>query len=403
MAGISILRRLLMKEAMIKNAPFQNEGIMSISKALATNINSKVNKIVEGAKRQGIDFDQYNEEQIKYILELNKKKLEPRVISADSPEGRGITEALLGRKEGKVIKRDFGKPFAEEMVTPVERVITDIKKMKPIEAMKEANKVLKGEGRYKNLSQADREKIVNDESVTDHIFERQKLRDADDPNYDAEPADFDPDADNETFAIGGRVGLKTGMSKRAFLKLMGGAAAGIGALKAGALKMFGKEAAPVVEKAAEAASGAPSYFFDLVEKIKLFGKRSKVGPQERVNEFTYTGKDGSDYVMTEDIVTGDIKITKDKLGGANYGDMSYDTIEDRTEMVFRKGQMDETTKGKKPPDEYEEYKVEFDQDGTAADATDIDEISKSEIIKEVSDDAPSIKKAGGGIARMLGE
>ena len=403
MAGISILRRLLMKEAMIKNAPFQNEGIMSISKALATNINSKVNKIVEGAKRQGIDFDQYNEEQIKYILELNKKKLEPRVISADSPEGRGITEALLGRKEGKIIKADFGKPFAEEMVTPVERVITDIKKMKPIEAMKEANKVLKGEGRYKNLSQADREKIVNDESVTDHIFERQKLRDADDPNYDAEPADFDPDADNETFAIGGRVGLKTGMSKRAFLKLMGGAAAGIGALKAGALKMFGKEAAPVVEKAAEAASGAPSYFFDLVEKIKLFGKRSKVGPQERVNEFTYTGKDGSDYVMTEDIVTGDIKITKDKLGGANYGDMSYDTIEDRTEMVFRKGQMDETTKGKKPPDEYEEYKVEFDQDGTAADATDIDEISKSEIIKEVSDDAPSIKKAGGGIARMLGE
>jgi len=209
--------------------------------------------------------------------------------------------------------------------------------------------------------------------------------------------------DLEDKATGGRVGLKAGMSKRAFLKLMGGAAAGIGALKTGALKMFGKGAAPVVEKTAEAASGAPSYFFDLVEKIKLFGKRSKVGPQERVNEFTYTGKDGSDYVMTEDIVTGDIKITKDKLGGANYGDMSYDTIEDRTEMVFRKGQMDETTKGKKPPDEYEEYKVEFDQDGTAADATDIDEISKSEIIKEVSDDAPSIKKAGGGIARMLGE
>ena len=205
----------------------------------------------------------------------------------------------------------------------------------------------------------------------------------------------------EDMAQGGRAGFS--MGRRAFLKLMGGAVAGIGALKTGALKMFGKGAAPVVEKTAEAASGAPSYFFDLVEKIKLFGKRSKVGPQERVNEFTYTGKDGSDYVMTEDIVTGDIKITKDKLGGANYGDMSYDTIEDRTEMVFRKGQMDETTKGKKPPDEYEEYKVEFDQDGTAADATDIDEISKSEIIKEVSDDAPSIKKAGGGIARMLGE
>ena len=42
------------------------------------------------------------------------------------------------------------------------------------------------------------------------IRDRKKLEDADDPNYDSEPADFDPDADNETFAIGGRVGLFAG-------------------------------------------------------------------------------------------------------------------------------------------------------------------------------------------------
>ena len=201
-------------------------------------------------------------------------------------------------------------------------------------------------------------------------------------------------------AQGGRAGFKDGMSRRKFMQIMGGLAA---LPIVGKFFKSGKVAAPAVEAVKETVTQAPPYFFDLVNKIKLFGKQSKVGPRERVNEFTYTGKDGSDYVMTEDIVTGDIKITKDKLGGANYGDMSYDTIEDRTEMVFRKGQMDESTKGKKPPDEYEEYKVEFDQDGTAADATDIDEISKMEIIKEVSDEAPSIKKAGGGIARMLGE
>jgi len=201
-------------------------------------------------------------------------------------------------------------------------------------------------------------------------------------------------------AQGGRAGFKDGMSRRKFMQIMGGLAA---LPIVGKFFKAGKVAAPAVEAVKETVTQAPPYFFDLVNKIKLFGKQSKVGPRERVNEFTYTGKDGSDYVMTEDIVTGDIKITKDKLGGANYGDMSYDTIEDRTEMVFRKGQMDESTKGKKPPDEYEEYKVEFDQDGTAADATDIDEISKMEIIKEVSDEAPSIKKAGGGIARMLGE
>jgi hypothetical protein len=43
-------------------------------------------------------------------------------------------------------------------------------------------------------------------------------------------------------------------------------------------------------------------------------------------------------------------------------------------------------------------------DGKMKDIEDgIEPDSIIEIIKEVSDEAPSIKKAGGGIARMLGE
>ena len=218
----------------------------------------------------------------------------------------------------------------------------------------------------------------------------------------------DPLKDYSKKAEGGRIGLKAGMSKRAFLKLMGGAGAGLAALKTGALKLLGKEAAPVATEVVKSAGSTapPPYFFKLMEKIKFMGEKRKTPSyKERVNEYTYTGKDGSDYELIEDLDTGNIKITKDKLGGANYGDdISYETIEDRTEMVFRKGQADETTKGKKPPDEYEEYKVEFDQDGTAADAADIDEISKMEIVEEAGDpDSLTLKKAGGGIARMLGE
>ena len=205
----------------------------------------------------------------------------------------------------------------------------------------------------------------------------------------------------ELNATGGRIGLKDGMSRRKFMQIMGGLAA---LPVVGKFFKTGKVAAPVVEKAAEAASGAPSYFFNLVNKIKIFGKqRQTPSYKERVNEYTYTGKDGIEYELVEDLNTGDIKITKDKTGVGTYGEETFETIEDRTEMVFRKGQADETTKGKTPPDEYDEYKVEFDQDGTPADATDIDEISKLEIIKEVSGEAPSIKKASGGIARMLGE
>ena len=206
--------------------------------------------------------------------------------------------------------------------------------------------------------------------------------------------------DPEDMADGGRIGFKKGMDRRTFMKIMGGLTA---------LPVLGKffkgaeVAAPVAEKAVQAAKGVPPYFFDLVNKIKIFGKqRQTPSYKERVNEYTYTGNDGIEYELVEDLDTGEIMIKKDKMGVASSGDQSYDVIEDRTEMVFKKGRADETTKGT-PVDEYEEYKVEFDADGTAADATDVDEISKSEIIKEVSADTPAIKKAGGGIARMLGE
>ena len=214
----------------------------------------------------------------------------------------------------------------------------------------------------------------------------------------------------EPKADGGRIGYKIGSidkARRAFLKTVGAVGAGIGALKTGILGLT-KGAAPVATEAVKSAGSTtapPPYFFKLMEKIKLMGKkRTTPSYKERVDEYTYRGQDGSEYELVEDLDTGDMKITKDKIGGRTYGDESVEVIEDRTEMVFRKGQMDETTKGKKPSDEYEEYKVEFDQDGTAADATDIDEISKMEIVEEAGDpDSLTLKKAGGGIARMLGE
>ena len=42
MSGISILRKLLMKQAMKESAPFQREGIMSISKTLSGNIDANL-------------------------------------------------------------------------------------------------------------------------------------------------------------------------------------------------------------------------------------------------------------------------------------------------------------------------------------------------------------------------
>jgi hypothetical protein len=215
--------------------------------------------------------------------------------------------------------------------------------------------------------------------------------------------------DRKLNATGGRVGLKAGMSRRAFLKLMGGVGAGIGALKSGLLKLTGKEAAPQVVKEVvqqTTKSTPPPYFFELANKIKSLGKPDKVTYADRVEIHRYTGKNGDEYELVEDLSTGDIKITKDKLGSAGSGDETYEGVMDRSVMEYKKGDVNVDPDKKiasKAPDEYDEYKVEFDVDGTEADADDMSEFIRKEIIEETTSEAPKIKKAAGGVAYMLGE
>jgi hypothetical protein len=190
--------------------------------------------------------------------------------------------------------------------------------------------------------------------------------------------------DPEKKADGGRIGLKKGMDRRTFMKIMGGLTT---------LPILGKffkgaeVAAPVAKKAVEVAGQAPSYFFDLVTKIKMLGKPGiSIGPRQ--NTMNY-----KNYELMEDVSTGDIRVTKQK------GDPDFGYEEEV--MEYRKGQR---TEDGMIPDEYEEATIRPDMDGKMKDIEDgIEPDSIIEIIKEVSDEAPSIKKAGGGIARMLGE
>jgi hypothetical protein len=100
-------------------------------------------------------------------------------IPADSEEGKVITEKLIGKPKASVT----------ELVT-AEKIILDMKNMDPMDAMKEANKVLKREGKYKNLKEEDVERIMED--TNDFIFGR------------------DIPEDPEGFAKGGRVGMAGG-------------------------------------------------------------------------------------------------------------------------------------------------------------------------------------------------
>ena len=166
--------------------------------------------------------------------------------------------------------------------------------------------------------------------------------------------------------------------------------------------------AVVKETAKDVANAPPKYFFDLANKIKLLGKESKVKPSERVNEYSYTGKNGDEYVMTEDISTGDIQITKDKTGVGSSGEKTFDVIEDKSVMNYKAPRKDADPDTQTILDEgaeYDEFQVTFDADGSMADGDVIQDSIKKEIIEEASDGPikQKIKRAGGGVAYMLGE
>ena len=323
---------------------------------------------VTGRNPEGLDLIKIRQESLRRFQDMNK------VVDMQTGKSIDASKPIVGGSQ------EFASGIMKAMKTKPREVKTEDTIKKKLEKQnKESIKKIK-KRKFEDAVKAERDKMAADE---DYI-----------------PDIIDPD----DFAIGGRVGLKKGsMDRRTFMKIMGGLAT---------LPILGRyfkgaeKAAPVIEKATETVTQAPSYFFDLVAKIKMFGKQSKVGPAERVDEYSYIGKNGDEYTLTEDIVTGDAQIVKDKMGIGTSGDKSFDTINDRTVLEYKAPKKDvdpDTQKFIDEGAEYEEYKIEFDQDGTQAGADAIDEIIQKEIIEESKKAAPPIKKAAGGLAYMLGE
>ena len=191
-----------------------------------------------------------------------------------------------------------------------------------------------------------------------------------------------------------------GLTRRTFLKLMGGLAA---------LPVVGKFLGPatkVAEKAgpvaAEGFKIGKENFLLLVDKIKRFGKKTDgLATKEREVGYVYSDKKGNTYELVEDISSGDKRITKDRGGVGTYADKSYDTIEDRTVMELKKGEYVKNKKGKiiKTKDEYFEDQEVAGVDGTFDDVTDVADDVAEEIIEEVG--GAVIKKKSGGLATMF--
>jgi len=275
--------------------------------------------------------------------------LAPELVGSFAPKGRGLLSLA-----GRIAANPFGK--AARAFTPVGLATIGAGAL------------------YDVYKEYERREALTDEERLEEDLERDRA-------YD------------ETMigaADGGiiRLGLADGPKKkglknpgrREFMKTTG-KLAGIAAL----LPYGIGKGVKIATKAAPAVSEGVKLGIDklmlLVDKIKLLGKdvTPRYGTKEREQVTLYQGKDGASYELVEDISTGDIRVTRDVEGGATYGDKSYDTIEDRTEFQIRKGEVYikdeglETQKAIQAPDEYEEGRAVFDQDGTVADIDDVDD------------------------------
>ena len=202
--------------------------------------------------------------------------------------------------------------------------------------------------------------------------------------------DFDPDE----MATGGRVGLMAGgMGRRAFLKMIAGAGGLAAAAKTGLLNLY-RGASQVKENVIETVTktdgqGIPEHFMALVNKILKEGKIT--GEADRIRSYKHPTR--KDIEMDIDQGTGDIDVRFETDQGA------------KGNYYLKKGQADETTGGRTPPDEFMdgEEVYRFSDDGNAYTKDFEEGISTG---TSNLDEFVGIKKkdfASGGIAGMLGE
>jgi hypothetical protein len=175
----------------------------------------------------------------------------------------------------------------------------------------------------------------------------------------------------KNFASGGRVGLAGGMTRRAFLKLMGGVTAGIGAIKSGIIGVGKKEVAKKVVKEViktPPVAGKPEWFDALINKVILEGDdvTKKLATKDREIVHTKKLNDQESVTVTQDLDDGAIRVEYDSPD--NLG-------QEPVMMQFKPGMADETTGGKKPADRFDV--VETEPRYTGPDNTDIEFIGES--------------------------
>ena len=205
-----------------------------------------------------------------------------------------------------------------------------------------------------------------------------------------------------------------GMSRRAFLKLLGGVGAGIGALKAGALSMFGKGAGKQVAKEVitpPAAPGKPAWFDALVTKVINEGEdvTKQFAYKERMKVHTKPISKTEEVTIYRDLDDGSVRVnygSKLKIDDTkpyergNIRRASNDP--DQIDLIVRKGEVIEpdlkTGKGGgKTKDSFEASEAEPRATGGPEDADmEFDGIREVDNVDDLMQDVSSLEEFATG-------
>ena len=414
---------------------FGQKGVIANNKT----VNFEAAKLAEKLSEFGVDPRLIqNEKQLQGIInqikELQKKRMAEsmEVISQDDPRFKGIMSKMMG---SNVIKRDFGKPFKEEikkMETEAEiakRIKKDNKKgianiqKRILEEDREIENLYGGAGFGKD-QEIDAEFLAeylaeNAGKVYDDLPTMERL-DFYDRAFNAltrykrtkgtsvidEPKKLDPRTkekiddikeieDPEDLATGGRAGFK--MGRRAFLKALGTGIGGAAALKTGIIGLGTKKAVTGAgEKIITApVKGKPEWFDALVNKVIREGddvtKQFSTKEREIVHKLDIDNLD--DVKVTQDLDEGLIRVEYNSPN--NMG-------EDTVELVFKKGRPEEEGV---MPDEF--FAVEKEPRGIRTGPDDYDiEFDGENLVRSVDDlqsDTSKLKEVATGKKQTLGE
>ena len=390
------------------------------------------------------------------IFDLQGKKLNPNEPIMGGTQGietllkKGdITKGTVTKKSDKVKDREMFNEANERFnqTDIVADSIARITSMEPVTALKEANKIIKREGIYKNLNKDQSQAILKGTDDWIHQRDPNDLYDYDKNRPFRDDPDFDPDdpdyqdylknRDRDDYYTGGMVDIEpnlsdighgadalmartrlispgaqgttstglnyllaedndnirvpfksgTDLKKRAFLKLMAALTGGIGAIKSGLVGLSGKEAPVQVTKEVvkQSVPDVPPHFLKLVEKI------SKLGEDTLATQDKVIAKKYKDYYMEKDFA-GNIEITKTKTGANEFGEgpieeiyMKYTAPDD----ALPTGKDTVVKRG-----DYEEFTARPDMEGKMKD---VEDGVPDDIIEEVMTmDDTIIKKAEGG-------